>query len=351
MVPEWLKSLLIPARPSLLLDVGEKHLSVTYGIRGKWEPIGEIDLSSSTVEQQRQELTRILAAQRSPRPEVVLRLRPAQSIRWRLAFPGAAASDLPQAIAFQISQKTPFQAADTFYDHRIVECSPDGSRIWVEVALAARREVLADLARAQAWQVVPDRIDVASEEEHKKEDAKTDAGFNLLPQDRRKKTGLFIRRLNTALAMLVAGLLALSVALPLLQQEARLKNLEQQLDVARREAAATRRLQSEIEELSRQRNFLAARKQGRPLQVVVIEELTRVLPDHTFLSELRVKGADINITGSSASASSLVGRLESSPLFQTPKFRSSVTQDPRSGLERFSLSFNLASETDADASR
>lgn len=348
LVPQRVVNLLMPTRPSLLLGVGEKSLTVTHWTSDKAERVGEIDLSLSNLEQQRQELKRILDSYKLRNAQVVLHLQPSEAIRWHLAFPRAAASDLPQAIAFQINQKTPFEATETCYDHHIVEQSSDGSQIWVEVALAPRQKVLSALAKARAWQVFPDRIDVSSDEDRQEEGSRSDADFNLMPQGHRKKAGRFAVRLNVVLAIGITGLLALSIVLPLLQQQGRLDRIEQQLGIARSEAAETLRLQSEIDELSRQRGFLFTMKQGRPLQVAVIEELTEVLPDHTFLSELRIKGADVTITGNSASASSLVGRLEASPLFKGPKFRSSITQDPRNGLERFSLSFKLALEAGTD---
>ena len=346
--PQRLKDALTPDRPSLLLDIGEERLTVNFRAGGKTEAVGHIDLGDTTLEQQRQELALLLGKVKRRKVEIALRLQPSQSLRWRLAFPAAAASDLPQAIAFQINQRTPFQAVETYSDHRIAERSSGGDQIWVEVALALQGQVHKLLAKAQAWNLAPDRVDVA---EGDGDDGPSARGFNLLPHDRSRKDGSLTRRLNAALALMVAGLLTASVAMPLLQQHTRLERLEALLVDARREAATTRRLQGEIEALSREAGFLPSMKRSRSLQVLVIEELTEVLPDHTFLTELRIKGSDVNIVGSSTSASTLVGLLEGSPLFQRPRFRSSITQDPRNGLERFNLSFELEGNGAPDAER
>ena len=69
--------------------------------------------------------------------------------------------------------------------------------------------------------------------------------------------------------------------------------------------------------------------------------LARLVPDqaHIQLEPARRHGTAARYA---ATASELIGLLDESQLFKTPQFRSPVTQDPRSGSERFHLSVELA---------
>jgi len=73
----------------------------------------------------------------------------------------------------------------------------------------------------------------------------------------------------------------------------------------------------------------------------ILAEVTRVLPDNTWLLRFDVNGAEIRLQGQSTAASELIQLLESSPLFQEAQFRSSVVQIPRSDRERFHVSMQL----------
>jgi general secretion pathway protein L len=70
----------------------------------------------------------------------------------------------------------------------------------------------------------------------------------------------------------------------------------------------------------------------------LLDELTRILPDDTWITRLDIKGSELEIQGQSASAAALIPLIESSSILQNPRFRSPVTQIPRSDVERFHLS-------------
>ena len=75
-----------------------------------------------------------------------------------------------------------------------------------------------------------------------------------------------------------------------------------------------------------------SRKRDLPSRTVVAE----------FLSDGVKLGREARIAGYAPTASSLIGLIDKSPRLQGPRFRSSVTQDPRTGLERFNMSFRIA---------
>ena len=73
----------------------------------------------------------------------------------------------------------------------------------------------------------------------------------------------------------------------------------------------------------------------------VLSELTRLVPDQAHIVQLELRDGTVQLHGYAATASELISLLDESRLFKTPQFRSPVTQDPRSGSERFHLSVEL----------
>ena len=82
---------------------------------------------------------------------------------------------------------------------------------------------------------------------------------------------------------------------------------------------------------------------GRLLEIM--DELTRILPDDTWITRLDMKGSELQIQGQSSSAAAVIPLIESSSILQNPSFRSPVTQAPRSEDERFHLSAEIRGQT------
>lgn len=82
------------------------------------------------------------------------------------------------------------------------------------------------------------------------------------------------------------------------------------------------------------------KRQSTPL-VRIWEELTRVIGDDTWLSDLSVDGDKVTFTGISRSAAGLIADLDASPLFRGPAFSGPVTKAPGTGGERFTIEMRL----------
>ncbi|MCR4265792.1 PilN domain-containing protein [Nitratireductor sp. ZSWI3] len=78
------------------------------------------------------------------------------------------------------------------------------------------------------------------------------------------------------------------------------------------------------------------KRQAMPI-VVLWEELTRLLPDSVWLTDLTVSENRLTLTGYSASAASLLPVLEVSPHFRNPTFTAPVVKVPGAEGERFTI--------------
>jgi general secretion pathway protein L len=73
----------------------------------------------------------------------------------------------------------------------------------------------------------------------------------------------------------------------------------------------------------------------------VWEELSRILPDHTFLTESRIADGKVTLSGFSADAARLVRIIDQSPLFSGATLTAAITPDATERKDRFSISFKV----------
>jgi general secretion pathway protein L len=71
--------------------------------------------------------------------------------------------------------------------------------------------------------------------------------------------------------------------------------------------------------------------------VIVIEALSQILPDHTYLTELRVIGDRVQIVGVSRDAPSLIRLIEQSSHFTRATFFAPTTRSPGEPGEHFNI--------------
>jgi general secretion pathway protein L len=83
--------------------------------------------------------------------------------------------------------------------------------------------------------------------------------------------------------------------------------------------------------------LLQKRKQTTPSSVMVIEELSAVLPDHTYATELRIDGDKLQIAGITHDAPSLIEIMERSPHFARATFFAPTTRAATDPGEHFHI--------------
>lgn len=82
---------------------------------------------------------------------------------------------------------------------------------------------------------------------------------------------------------------------------------------------------------------LARRKQETPSAVIVLEALSKLLPDNTYLAEVQLEGDKLRLTGVTREAPSLIRLIEESPHFSRASFFAPTTGLPNEGGERFHI--------------
>ncbi|HLA38633.1 MAG TPA: PilN domain-containing protein, partial [Candidatus Glassbacteria bacterium] len=100
-------------------------------------------------------------------------------------------------------------------------------------------------------------------------------------------------------------------------------------------------LRDRLGKLVKQDNFLHDKKWNTPSTVQVLEELSKILPDDTFVRQLIFDGKTVQIQGETASSTRLIEILEASALFKDVSFKSQLTKIQGTPYDLFHLSATL----------
>jgi len=143
---------------------------------------------------------------------------------------------------------------------------------------------------------------------------------------------------------------AAALALPVLDKRDQAIALRQQADQARTQAASADTLRQQLETVVENYNFTLSRKYAYPSVLQVLDDVTRLLPDDTWLTSLELKTLakakelprkEILLRGESGNAGRLVSLLEDSHLFEQAAPRSPTTKIQPGPGEIFDLGAQL----------
>jgi general secretion pathway protein L len=81
---------------------------------------------------------------------------------------------------------------------------------------------------------------------------------------------------------------------------------------------------------------LESKKKGSAITVLLLEELSKILPDDTYLTDLTLDAGRLRITGTSARAADLIPLLEGTGHFKNAVFYAPTTRQTE-GLDHFSI--------------
>jgi general secretion pathway protein L len=167
---------------------------------------------------------------------------------------------------------------------------------------------------------------------------------NLLPLDRRRTRRIDVRSVNLALTALLATLLVAAITIPIVQKNHAIAEVEAQVQAAAAEARQGAELRQDLEKMAAASQFLVDKKASDVMIVEVIDEISRILPDHTWIARLDLSGTELQIQGQSSASSSLIRIIESSPWFENARFASPVVQIAGTDNDRVHIVATVARE-------
>ena len=238
----------------------------------------------------------------------------------RISLPAAAEENLREVLGFEMDLHTPFEAAEVYYDYTVVGRDSARQQVTVDLVYAPRHAVDALVDDAASLGI---RTDVVT---CRRRDNANLQPVNLLPQEKRRGRRFDVRNLNLALTALLAVLLVAAIAIPIAQKNRAIAEVEAQVQAAAATAREGAALRQDLEKMAAASQFLVEKKASDVMIVEVIDEISRILPDHTWIARLDVSGTELQIQGQSSASSSLIKIVESSPWFENARFASPVVQ-------------------------
>ncbi len=269
--------------------------------------------------------------------QVFLCLAGDQTLRRIVQLPLAAAENLRQTLAYEIDRYIPFKADQIYFDHRVLDRDTAQSKLTIELVVAKQAVVDQSLARASLLGVKPSGV-IPFDDNHP-----SLSSLNLMPDSRSTSTvslAFWVRLVFAAIALTLA---ATWLAIPVWQKRAAAISLLSPLAEAKLAASETDKLRERLDKMVAQHNQLPDRKWHDHSLLAVFAEVSKLLPDDSFVTALDYDGKTVQIQGEAASAAGLVEVLDASPLFKDVGFKASVAKIKGATGERFHISATLDS--------
>lgn len=325
-VSEFLRS----SPPKTVLEVHDDQVSVLQEQNGKVQALGQYPLERLTKSNVLNKGSSKLTSQ------LILRIPGHKGLTKTIVLPLAAEANLRQVIGFEMDRLTPFSVEKVYYAVHVLSRELADKRLHVRFTALPRLQVDDLLKRLGAVGLLPDVVDVVG----------GDPDINLLPPEKRPRRNRLAQHIGSILLILFVSLILALALLPLWQKQRVISDeLMPKINVAQQQAEEVMVLRTELENSLESSQFLLQKRQQIPLVIDVIDELSRILPDGTWVERLEIKDSEIQIRGQSSKAPSLIGLVEASELFHNATFGSPITADRRTGKDRFYLSALVSRES------
>lgn len=330
LLPAGLRRLLGAQPRMLLLRVEGGDLHLLASVDGQATPIGHVPVDDPDL------LSTVLArldAEAADVPRWLL-VDASQVLRRNLVLPASAESRLRDVLTHEVDRQTPFALDQVVFESRLLSRDIVGKQIHVELVVLPLAQLQALLAAVGPMAADLAGIDVRVADG-------TRLGVNLLPSRARGARMDRAARLNLMLAGGITFLLFVAMWLALENRRVALVELQARVDAARVEAGQVRKLRAELSNSAQAANFLAKQRAQQPTILEVLNELTTRIPDDTVLDKISFNEGRVVLVGGSRQATALVELLAASPLLKRPALAGAMQPDPRTGMDRFTLTATI----------
>lgn len=331
LVPQWLRESAGSADNTLLVEINPQAIVLRRWTRDKLSEQGRLDLRTGDHATHGIAFQALITKLHKRDDRIALCLSDVQCLVKQIELPLAAAENLRQVLSFEMDRHTPFKADQVYFDFRVLQRDSQNNRISVKLVAAPRSAVDASLDLLMRWGLPAQAVYVSS---------MTVAGedpIDLMPVERRVTKPTALRMINLGLLWLVVVLGLAAIAVPIWQKRQLTIAMLPLVESAKVQATATDALRRDWEKLSAEYNFVLDKKQAIPPVVVQLDELSRLLPDDTWVQQFDLRGKELQIQGETASTSKLISLVETAKILRDAKQQAAVTKGLTPNSERFIL--------------
>jgi Tfp pilus assembly protein PilN len=263
-----------------------------------------------------------------PKGELILRLGSGKAVIARISLPAAAADVLAAVIRNKVESLAPWPVSEALWGYRILDGAA-GGQILVDVGVVSRHNLEAVVTALQGAGLRASQLEIAAA-----------SGDVAIPVDFLAENRM--RRARRAVALTFAAFAAVAVAIATyglyqaVTKSEELAGIESRIDTLR-QALQGKRAGAGNAKLEAANKLFERKRDGRPF-VMLLNDLTRLVPDGTWLTALNFDGSRITITGHGSEVPKLVETLEKSDSFADVGFAAATQRDPDGKGETFSIS-------------
>lgn len=265
--------------------------------------------------------------------EIILQFPHNKILLKELSLPLATKENLRQVLNYEIDRHTPFDPEQAYFDY-FMKSNADNDKLLVWFYITPRTHIDQSLEKIKVFNILPD---LANSNELLTSRSK----LNFLPTEKRR---LQNDRKNKSLWFLsfATSLLFLAVLyLPVIQLYQQTHILQAEIDQYRKKAIETKKIQEQKDNLLLQSDFLLIKQKEYFPVISLLDELTQILPNDTWLSGLSITPHNVQIQGESDNASSIIEIIESSDQLHNASFISPITKNKTGDKDKFKLSAKL----------
>lgn len=329
--PAWLDAVFLKPSPEVAVEWDGSAVTIRRRVvGGRWEPVVNLESAALEVAGDEALLEDLLSggvARELVQCELIL---PEDRVMVRqVDLPPVDARRLREMLVFQLPRLTPFSADKLYYDAAVA-----GS----EVVMAAIPRSTVDPLIAQVEKVTGLQVSALRF-------AGTDAAARMNLFGERRVANRWWRRLNgnSLLLVILLGAMAVASIMPVYAQRQHVIERKQQIFAVHATVAESMATREILEDSLHTLSATLQARQSRP-PTLVLAELSRIIPDNIFLTELRVQAEELHIAGSGNAVVELIDLLNASPLFEDARFTSSVNRNARTGQDQFTATMLMVPE-------
>ena len=336
LVPTAVRQALVPVSRTVAVTFDGTGISLTRIDGGTSEILGHVTVDAEKLGASSLDIKRILAA------------HPVKDWRWGvfldddavlgdvLNLPQAAAENYAEAVEFQLDRQTPFQRGEIYFDCRPASANAGANvsgSYAIEYIIAPRLRVDSVLQKLTSLGIPVDFVTTLSDL------GGVSPPFNLLP-DHEPVHRQRSYRLNSILAACVVLLGGCAVYLAMDNDRRHAAALASHVEHLRQEAGVASRLREELTAEDRNVNSVLELKRERNSVSQVLNDLSALLPDDSWVSRFTYKTGKAQIVVHAPESAAIVGLIEGSEQFVGARMMTAVRKLKNQNRERFTLGFS-----------
>lgn len=269
---------------------------------------------------------------------VRLRLSAADCFVRRVALPNVARSEVARLLDLDLERATPFKTSETYSDHVIETARARPGFVNVLQIIVPRDVIDAKRAVLTSLGLRVTEIDCSDA------DAAL-APLNFLTAASADGAPASARHMWRWLIPIAIFFVGSAAAIDISRHDAANSALVAQTSDALAIAKAKRETSQSAEAALAQTEAVQHLAEVRVPRTHILNELSRVLPDSAWLTNLKIDGAVLDISGHAKGAAELVGLFETSGLFTEAELTSAITRVETLERERFSIRVRIKGDS------